>query len=390
MSVTLPPEPLLSGVKFTPLHREWLGERKRGLMARLGALKVARPRRVLVLNATKGEQLYPSILDFFAVMAQVQSSVRTATASYFADEIDAFGPSAARHGLYLGSVAQVSSWDVATLNRFDVVLAVGPSDAFLQLARTPGLTSKLVLLDLGFYHQLIEARGARFLGREAPRQVDGQASAVACYTCQPKRKVEQDLERVFDITRFSWHAFNYIPIGFSYGDYCRASEQRFDVALLGHAGRDYSRFGPGSFASLRVLYLGSADGVPEIERLRRDLDITLVSRTDERAYAQLLALCRCVVLPIGAQKDNVLLSVVDSFASGKTVLTTRQLGVARLEAEGAPMVVCDRVDELPALARTWCDTQGAAAELESRVVEFARARLDIYAILERILSEQIL
>jgi hypothetical protein len=392
MSVTVSAEALLADVRFTPLHEAWLGERKRGLMARLGALKVARPRRVLLLNATKSLQLYPSILDFFSIVAQVHSSIRTATASYFADEIQALGPGAARNGLYRGTIAQVQGWDIATLNRFDVILAIGPSDAFIQLSEKVGLTSKLVLLDLAFYHQLIEAWGARFLSRQAPRQAIAQVNPVECYSCQPERKVRQDLEMAFDLQRFSWHAFNYIPIGFSYGDYCRASLRRFDVALLGHAGRDYSGLGPGSFGDLRLLYLGAADGVPEIERLRAELDLTLVSRTDERAYAQLLSLCRCVVLPLGAMKDNVLLSVIDSLAAGKTVITTRRPGVARLEAEGAPIVLYDHESELPPLVRTWCDTlaTAAAGNFEDRVLEFARARLDIYVILERLLAEQVL
>ena len=147
---------------------------------------------------------------------------------------------------------------------------------------------------------------------------------------------------------------------------------------------------------MRLLYLGGADGVPEIERLRGELELTLVSRTDERAYAELLALCRCVVLPIGEKKDNVLLSLVDSLASGKTVFTTRQLGVARLEAEGAPLVVCDSPGELPGLARAWCDRRDrrdphtSTHDFESRVLDFARSHLDIYGILERVLVEQIL
>ncbi len=142
---------------------------------------------------------------------------------------------------------------------------------------------------------------------------------------------------------------------------------------------------------MRFLFLGAAEDAPEIERLRAELDVT-VARVNEDTYARLLALCRCVVLPYYSRyPNNVFMSVIDTVASGKALVTRRHVGIGRLERDGLPAVFYDRsstdlfrqVDDL-------FRHDGRLDDIEARSIAFAKEKLDIYRILWRILEEQVL
>jgi len=98
---------------------------------------------------------------------------------------------------------------------------------------------------------------------------------------------------------------------------------------------------------------------------------------------------------------NVLLSVVDALASGTPVVTSWHRGIQRLLQSAAPIVSTSR-PPLPLFPRLWvraklCKAMGellrdepSRTSLVARSIAFARARLDIYAVLERMLAEQLL
>ena len=386
-------EALLAPATFTPLYGDWLGVREAALAARFRALAGAPARRVLLVNATLGLPLYPSVVDFFALLQRAQPAVRVTSASYF-DTIYQLGDGVARKGLAVVAIADVAAWTTAEVNRFDVVLAVGPSDALAALMARPGLTARLVCLDLGFYHQLIESTAGAFLddGPAGPPRAAGPAppNGVTCYSCQPQRKVTRDLDRFFALERFAWRWFNYIPVGFAYGAYYRSDRALFDVALLGSGGRSYADLDPAALRGARCLFLGAPERAPGLARLRAALDVTVVPRVDEATYGRLLAACRCVVLPIAPASANVLLSVVDALASGKALVTPRRDGLARLEREGAPIVFYDGAADLSATVGDLLRDAARLDDLGARTLAFAQAHMDIYGILETILREQVL
>src|SRR6185437_14470372 len=97
--------PLLRGVKFTSIYADWLrtrGERLEGWFRSLPAL---RPTNVLLLNATKGQQLYPSVVDFFVSLQRVRPNVRVTSVSYF-DEIFDLARGVAEKGLEVVPVSE--------------------------------------------------------------------------------------------------------------------------------------------------------------------------------------------------------------------------------------------------------------------------------------------
>ena len=345
----------LSRATFTPIHEAWLPERAEELAARFRSLMVARSRNVLLLNATMGLQLYPSVVDFFALLQRVHPSVRVTSASHFA-EIFELEREVTAKGLHVVPMSEVDRWGEVDFSRFDVVIAVGPSQTLARLMAMPGLLAKLVCLDLSFYHQLIASSEGAFKRSEnvplAPREE--QKNRVIGYSCQPEFKVTSDLRNAgFAVERFGWRWFDYIPVGFSYGRYYRADTHAFDVALLGDSGRDYSAIDPIAFRGRRMLFLGTIERAPALERMRAELDLTVVSRVSEDTYARLLALCRCVVLPMQAPilhgGWNVLLSVSDSLATGTPLVTTKHAGIARLRKSRAPITVVDPLEGRPSL-----------------------------------------
>jgi glycosyltransferase involved in cell wall biosynthesis len=405
-------EALLSRRRFTPIYRDLLADRKRRLVDRLRSKTLREPVNVLLVNATLGLKFYPSIVDFFVTLRATRPGVKVTSSSYF-DEIQELSASVARRGVPVVPIGTVMKWTAAELSRFDLVIAVGPSDAFARLMAMEGLEPKLVLLDLGFYHQVIAATRGSFLSKEKDGAAMARAraqttNAVTCYSCQPPAKARKDLFRYFSIRRFTWRWFPYIPIGFQHGDYYRCDEPAFDVALPGTDGREYALLLPEFLRGIRFLFLGSPDRAPAMQRLRSELDITVVSGVSEDDYARLLALCRCVVVPLTSPRDNVLLSVVDSLASGKPIITGRRPGFEELERAKAPLVFYDERYMSPedvvglratlgravtafALAgeiRKLLNEEDRRLALGESGMRFAMRHLDICRILETILEEQ--
>jgi hypothetical protein len=386
---------LLTQASFTPIYQEWLEVRERRLQARFAGLQVGSRKNILLVNATKGLQFFASIVDFVALLQRTQDKIRATSASYFPD-IFQFQQGVADKGLQVVSVAEVTTWGAAEVNRFDAVIFLGPSDVMVRLMALDGVTAKLVLLDLGFYHQLLEAYPGWYPGAgvvediQIIRNLASQRNGVVAYSCQPERKIRRDLVGVCAPHLLVWRWFDYIPIGFTYRTYYRSDRHAFDVALLGSAGRNYDQIDAGRFRGRRFLFLGNAESVPAIEHLRAQLDLIVVSRVDEEAYSRLLALCRCVVLPFSLDSANVFLSVADTIASGKALVTTRHMGIARLGSADLPMVFYDTsasdlfrgVDDL-------LQHNERLEDIHERSVAFAKEKLDIYRILEVILDEQV-
>ncbi len=404
-SAILPMVGAVASAIFDPIHREWLASREQALAARFARLPATRGQAILLVNATKGLQFYPSIVDFFARLQDAHPAIQVTGSSYF--DVREFQQGVGEKGLRTVPIGDLAAWGTAEINRFAVVLFIGPSAAMVRLMSLPGVTARLVLLDLGFYHQLIESNPDAFHRRNNItwralrwrtawlRQRSPQHIPVAAYSCQPTDKIATDLAMGGSALRLvTWHQFNYIPIGFSYctRKYFRTETRAFDVAFLGASGRDYTHLDPRLFRGMRFLFLGKVEEAPEIESLRTALDITVVSRVDEDTYARLLALCRCVVLPLQPSAKNVLLSVVDAIAAGKALVTPRHTGLARLEHAGLPAVFYDagsRADLFRQVSELLQD-DARLREIEATSITFARDVMDIYRILWTILDEQVL
>lgn len=385
-------EALLSETTFSSIYCDWLAVRERDLAARLQQLKPAHERNVLLVNATMGLQFYASMVDFFLRLRQTHDRIRATSVSYF-DGIFEFQRGVADKGLPVVSVADVMSWDVAEINRFDVIILIGPSDIMAKLMTLEGLTAKLILLDLGFYHQVLEAHPTFIKGAEVIDNKAEQINQVVGYSCQPEAKVLNDFAQVCSLQLVQWRWVNYIPIGFNYCTYYRSDRRAFDVALLGSSARDYAQIDPRLFAGMRFLFLGNAAAAPEIERLRRHLDITVISRVSEDTYARLLALCRCFLLPVWfADSANVLLSVCDTIATGTPLVTSPHLGLERLERERVPAVFYSNKNaaDLADHVKHVVHNEKRLQEIESRSIAFAKERLDFYRTLEEIVEEQVL
>ncbi len=374
---------------FTPLHADRLAAREERLRQGFAAFGEPQRKNVLLVNATLGLPLYPSIVDFFALLMRTQPSVRVTSASYF--DIVEFQAGVARKGLAVASVADVMSWSVAELNRFDLVLFVGPSAAMARLMALRDLRARLILIDLGFYHQLLETDRAGFLnGRDVIGAKASQVNRVIGYSCQPEQKVVKDLTGAFQPALFEWRWLDYIPIGFSYCRYFRSDRTAFDVALLGTNARDYSQIDPRLFRGMRFLFLGKAEGSPDLERLRGELGVRIVPSVDQETYARLLSLCRCVLMPIASvDVTNVLMSVVDTLATGRVLVTSRHQGIARLERDGLPAAFAEpHPTDLFRTVDGVLSDAARLADLQARSLAFAVERLDIYRMLWTILEEQ--
>jgi glycosyltransferase involved in cell wall biosynthesis len=385
----------LEQATITPLHHDWLPERERRLAERLAAL-APRPRRVLLVNATKGLPYYPSVVDFFAALQRAHPAVQVTSASYF-PTIYQFHQGVTRKGLRVAPLAEVEGWGADDFNRFDVVLLVGPSDLAARLMAMPGLAARLVLLDLAFYHQLIDQYPKKFYNSEdVIEDKAAQRNRVVCYSCQPEAKVRRDLDGFCRFDLVDWRWFNYIPLGFAYGRYYQSDRTLFDVALLGSVNRDYARLDPALLGGVRFLFLGSIEKVPDLLRLRDRIDLTVAPQVDPDVYARLLSLCRCVAMPLLWSPHhsvlNAFVSLLDAVASGVPLVIGRHEGAARIEREGLPAVFYD--DRVPGdfshqLAGLLAD-DARAREVGARALAFGRESLDVYRVLEAILTEQIL
>ena len=396
---------LLAETAFRPAHAEWLDARARDLAARLEALAVAKPAHVLLVNATKGLQYYTSVIDFFAELQRRHPTIRCASASYFPD-VREYHEDVVTKGIATVPMADLMTWDAAAVNRYDVVVFVGASDALARFMALSGVRTKLVLLHLAFYHQLLDAHPDAFLAGEQVADLDSQVNEVLAYSCEPLGKVGKDLAGTCSHALMRWRWFDYIPIGFTYREYFVTETRAFDVALLGSNGRDYAHLDPDLFRGVRFLFLGAAGDAPGLERLRAQADVTVVSGVDHRTYARLLALCRCVVFP-AASRDvkNSFLSLVDGVASGKPVITCRHHGLDRVVADGLPVrfyeVASDGDDgaragrdrtspSVHAVVASMLEDDAGRRRLEAQSIAFAREKLDVHRVLWTILRDEIL
>ena len=375
---------------FTPLHVDRLAAREERLAQHMAEIPTPATRRILLVNATLGLPLYPSIVDFFAHLKRAQPAVDVTSASYF--DIVEFQDGVARKGLAVAPISAVMTWGVGELNRFDLIVFVGPSAAMARLMALDGLRARLVLIDLGFYHQLLETNREGFLnGGDVVGTRAAQVNRVAGYSCQPEEKVVKDLRGSFQSDLFAWRWLDYIPIGFSYSRYYGRNRTAFDVALLGTNARDYAQIDPRHYRGLRFLFLGRAEGVPAIERLRQELGVRVIESVDQDTYARLLALCRCVVMPMASENvKNVFMSVVDTLASGRALVTSRHQGLARLERAGVPAAFAERnPSSLYRAVDSTLSDEARLAEIQERSLAFAAEHLDIYRMLWTILEEQV-
>jgi hypothetical protein len=406
---------LLAGTAFQPAHEEWLDVRDRDLAARLEALAVERPRKVLLVNATHGVQYYASVIDFFAQLQRIHSRIQCVSSSYF-ENVREYHEDVVTKGLDTVPMADLMTWDAAALNRYDVVLFFGASDALARIIALPGVRAKLVLLHIGFYHQLLEAHPNAFLAGERIADLASQSNHVFAYSSDPLGKVTKDLAGTCSHALLHWRWLSYIPIGFTYREYFVTETRAFDVALLGSNARDYTHLDAALFRGVRFLFLGASENAPGLDQLRAKAEVTVVSGVDHHTYARLLALCRCAVFPMASWAvKNSFLSLVDSVASGKPVVTRRHEGLDRLVEDGLPAhfyeVWSDRDERSPrsatpplsagtvreqtarsayAAVASVLEDDACPGRLEPPLIAFARKKMDIYRVLWTILQDQIL
>jgi glycosyltransferase involved in cell wall biosynthesis len=378
----------IARLRLPDLHRAWLPRRLAARDEELAALRLEGPRRLLLVNATKGQQLYPSITDFFAALQRLKPGLRVASASYF--DIHELQQDVAAKGLEVLSPDEVERFDTPRLNQFAAILFVGPSEILAGLMSRPGLKSRLVYLDLAFYHRLLELDPRAYLETKAKPWPDAPVlHKVLAFSCQSPPKVAQDVAHCFELADFEWRWFNYIPIGFDHAHFFRSQTKLFDVALLGTAGRDYATLDSERLAGRKILSLLGSHPDESARLLSRRNEVFVAPRVEEPLYARLLALSRCVVLPLRADSTNVFLSVNDALASGLPLITCRHPGAERILAQGAPLVLYDPAsktdlfDQLELVLRGGPEIEALGA----RGLAFAREHLDIHNVLFEIARE---
>jgi hypothetical protein len=133
-------------------------------------------------------------------------------------------------------MADLMTWDAAAVNRYDVVLFIGASDALARIMALPGVRARLVLLHMVFYHQLLDAHPNAFLAGERIADLASQVNQVFAYSSVPLGKVTKDLAGTCSHALLHWRWLSYIPIGFTYREYF-VTRRAFDVALLGSNAR---------------------------------------------------------------------------------------------------------------------------------------------------------
>jgi hypothetical protein len=370
-----------------------------------------------------GVSYYPTVLDFFDALRRAQPELEVVSASYF-DDIHEYGEGVAKRGVRVVKMSEVMAWSADQVSDFDVVIAIGASDALARLMTLEGLRSRLVLLDLCFYHQLISSKPEFLLLEGQKRSVRARLAAIArrygrwsarprnkvtAYTSQPITKVSLDLAPYFPARGFDWHSLPYIPIGFGRTEYFRAAEPAFDVALLGTAGRDYRLLEPSRLRGVRFLFIGDVGKTPALEALRSAGNLTVLPGMSRDDYAKVVALCRCAVVPLGRSSINVLMSVVDVMASGVPLVATPAASFDVMIRTGAPVAFpADRRPRGNAFGlrrkkrRALQDAAAAAMttelldlladeprrrEMSTRSIAFTREHMDIYRALDRILRE---
>lgn len=381
---------LLESIECSPIRSSAEESGRAKLDEFFAGLRADSPVKILLLNATKGVQYFPSIVDYFVALSKAVPSVQVTSSSYF-EETYEYGRGVREKGLKTLSIESLSACSVRQLNLLDFIVAVGPSSAFVELRAKKGLTAKLILMDLAFYHQLEQIKPGQQL---TTVQFDSDAASensVICYSCQPYAKVLKDLRNAGIDTsedRWSWRWFSYIPIGYRYRKYYRANRRLFDVAFLGANNRDYEALDKESLRGKKILFIGASQYTETLRESFADLDITYLEKVEEDTYFRLLSTCRCIVLPYQDWRKNCFLSVLDALAMGIPLLVSEHEGIQRLKDRGAPFVLFTAENFGTLLERTIGD--GERWEERHRAsMDFCERELDIRRILMRLTAEEL-
>ena len=346
--------------------------------------------RVLLVNATKGPALYQSMVDFVLLWRSIDPQLHVTSASYF-DDIQELGRGVRERGLPILSIENLSRCTLRQLNLLDLIICIGPSELFAQLSTMEGLTARLVLLDLAFYHRLQARADGRALEHVQLASGVPAHNPITAYSTQAAVKIIPDLGRMGIPTpaqRWTWRWLPYLPLGLSRHPCFAVDPPQFDVLLLGAKNRDFSLLDAADLRGLRILFLGKLDHAESLRQTWGHLDLTICGKVPETEYHRLISAAKCVVIPFEHARANCFLSVVDPLAAGTPLLLTRHIGSERLEAAGAPIFFVDRASFRASLDHVLAEDFDRAAHQE-RSRRFCEASIDIGAILFRILDEQL-
>ena len=172
---------ILNKAVFTSIYDDWLPTREKQLEQRLRGMKTPQNPTILLVNGTKGRKLYGSIIDYFVTVKKNHPKIKIVSASYFGKEIYEFKKGVKAKGVDVIDPQSLKNWPLEKLNSFYLVIGIGPSEAFNQMIEMQGLTSKLLLIDLAFFHQIIESvAGANFLATEPPKKIIQEIMMELC------------------------------------------------------------------------------------------------------------------------------------------------------------------------------------------------------------------
>lgn len=364
-----------------------LEDRWRALIA---TCAFAKRQRILVVNATKGPELYQSLADFFLCWRSIDPHVHVTSASYFS-EIYELGRGLQARGFPTLPIDALARCTLRQLNLLDLIICIGPSESFARLASLEGLTARLVLLDLAFYHRLSAVADGQPL--ETVQLASGAPvqNPVAGYSVQAAVKVVSDLERmgIPPLTeQWTWQWLPYLPLGLSRHPTYRVTPPQLDVLILGGKNRDFSLLDPADLEGLRILFLGKLDHADQLRETYGHLDLTVRSKIPADEYHRVIAAARCVLIPFEYARANCFLSVADPLAAGTPLLITRHVGSERLEALDAPIHFVDRDSLSATLAEVLAEDFDRDAH-RARARQFCADHIDIGAILFRIVSDQL-
>ncbi len=352
--------------------------------------RFSRRTRVLLVNATKGAALYLSLMDFVVLWRSIDPHLDVTSASYFAD-IYELGRGVRERGVSVLSIEDLERCTLRQLNLLDLIVCIGPSEVFAQLSTMQGLTARLVLLDLAFYHRLLARADGRALAQVQLASGAPAVNPVTAYSTQAAGKVIRDLQRMgipTPLHRWTWRWLPYLPLGLSRHRAVRVTPPQFDVLLLGAKNRDFSVLDPSALRGLRILFLGKTDHAASLRADWGHLDLTISDKVPPAEYHPIIAASRCVLIPFDQARANCFLSVVDPLAAGTPLLLTRHVGSERLDALDAPIFFVDRYSLRSTLDHVLsADFDAGAHRARSR--RFCEAHLDIGAILFGILDEQL-
>ena len=388
---------LLTQHKIENRFIHWLPQRERWLFDRLSSYPV-HPCNILLVNATKGHSYYASIIDFVRNLNRLHPKVRFISCSHF-DDIAEFHKEVRQKGIPTLPIKALQNIASHKLNRFDAIIFVGPSMTMIDIMQRKDISSKLIMIDLAFYHQLIEATPLFVQGKPFVPQAR-HLQHIHCYTTQTPPKLRQDLQNAgFQMGASHWtlYPFPYIPLNFSYATYYQSTSQLFDVVFLGAKNRNYSSIPKKSLTNKKLLFIGDQKYIKEdFKELIQDLDITISPKLNEDDYRKMLSLCRCAVLPFFDFTLNSFCSIQDTFAMGIPTITNPHLGITEAYKTGAPLHLFHQEQKFDFIETTNF-TQALEDALQNRTdiahqqfaLRYAQEQLDIYRMLDRIFCEQI-